>query len=116
MMELHRTHVSDPKVGRFISEDPLRFDAGPNFYSYVHNRPVNWRDPAGLFGFGATGGAGGALGVLLLGFGVNVGGGVGIFSGPSDVSAGGFVSGGGFLGGLNGEGGSFGLSPFGENP
>jgi hypothetical protein len=35
-------------VGRFASEDPLRFSAGANFYSYVHNNPVDLTDPLGL--------------------------------------------------------------------
>jgi hypothetical protein len=37
----------NPGVGRFLSEDPLRFDQGPNFYRYVQNNPLNWIDPSG---------------------------------------------------------------------
>ncbi len=43
-----RTLATD--MGRFISDDPLRFGAGDvNFYRYVGNNPLNWIDPLGLF-------------------------------------------------------------------
>lgn len=32
----------------FISEDPIGFDGGPNFYAYVKNSPVGKFDPTGL--------------------------------------------------------------------
>jgi hypothetical protein len=35
-------------VGRFISEDPIRFSAGNNFYDYVYNDPIDYVDPSGL--------------------------------------------------------------------
>lgn len=39
----------DPKQARFLSEDPLRFDAGDtNLYRYVFNSPTNYTDPTGL--------------------------------------------------------------------
>lgn len=38
----------DPTVGRFISEDPMRFFSDINFYRYVFNSPVNFIDPLGL--------------------------------------------------------------------
>jgi len=44
----YRARYYDPEVGRFISEDPLGFEAGINFYAYVNNNPVNLRDPMGL--------------------------------------------------------------------
>jgi len=35
--------------GRFLSEDPIRFNAGDqNLYRYVFNNPVNFIDPLGL--------------------------------------------------------------------
>lgn len=34
-------------TGRFLSEDPLRPNAGVNFYSYVENNPILWVDPLG---------------------------------------------------------------------
>lgn len=39
----------DPKVGRWISKDPIGFAAGDaNLYRYVGNGPTNWFDPNGL--------------------------------------------------------------------
>ncbi len=38
----------DPKIGRFISEDPIGFLVGDNFYAYVANSPPNYTDPYGL--------------------------------------------------------------------
>ena len=37
----------DPEVGRFISEDPIRFEGGVNFDAYVDNRPLRYTDPSG---------------------------------------------------------------------
>ena len=38
----------DPKVGRWLSEDPLGFDAGDgNLYRYIANDPTNATDPSG---------------------------------------------------------------------
>ena len=46
-----RARYYDPKVGRFISEDPIGFDGGDvNLYAYVLNNPVNEIDPNGLSG------------------------------------------------------------------
>jgi RHS repeat-associated protein len=44
----YRARYYDPTVGRFISEDPIGFAGGVNFYTYVHNNPINMRDPYGL--------------------------------------------------------------------
>ena len=45
----HRNRYYHPGQGRFISEDPLEFEAGdPTLYAYVHNDPVNLVDPDGL--------------------------------------------------------------------
>ncbi len=46
----YRARYYDPTIGRFISEDPLQFQAGINFYAYVNNNPVNANDPTGLAG------------------------------------------------------------------
>jgi hypothetical protein len=35
-------------VGRFISQDPIGFDGGVNYYAYVANDPVAFVDPGGL--------------------------------------------------------------------
>jgi len=43
-----RARFYDPKSGRFISPDPVRFWGGWNLYTYVNNDPVNWADPLGL--------------------------------------------------------------------
>ncbi|MBU2571886.1 MAG: RHS repeat-associated core domain-containing protein, partial [Gammaproteobacteria bacterium] len=44
----YRARYYDPFIGRFISEDPLGFNAGDvNFYVYVGNNPVNNNDPTG---------------------------------------------------------------------
>ncbi len=43
----YRARYYHPATGRFISEDPLGFSAGPNFYSYANNNPINGNDPSG---------------------------------------------------------------------
>jgi RHS repeat-associated protein len=47
-LQFSRFRYYDPGVGRFLSEDPLGFKAGANFYAYVDNRPTRYRDPLGL--------------------------------------------------------------------
>jgi len=42
-----RARYLDPSIGRFISEDPIGFKGGIDFYSYVKNRPLLLRDPDG---------------------------------------------------------------------
>src|SRR5262249_11124672 len=37
----YRARYYDPASGRFVNEDPLQFSAGPNFYAYAGNGPVN---------------------------------------------------------------------------
>jgi RHS repeat-associated protein len=44
----YRARYYDPSVGRFISEDPIRFLGGINFQRYVSNNPLNRIDPRGL--------------------------------------------------------------------
>ena len=44
----YRARYYDPKIGRFLSEDPIGFDGGVNFHAYVSNNPVNFVDPLGL--------------------------------------------------------------------
>jgi RHS repeat-associated protein len=44
----YRARYYSPEMGRFISEDPIRFEGGMNWYAYVGNRPVNAVDPLGL--------------------------------------------------------------------
>jgi RHS repeat-associated protein len=38
----------DPSIGRFLSEDPIQFQGGVDFYAYVSNNPINYADPSGL--------------------------------------------------------------------
>ena len=44
----YRARYYDPSIGRFISEDPIRFGGGINFYRYCLNNPVNLIDSLGL--------------------------------------------------------------------
>ena len=45
----YRARWYDPAVGRFISQDPIGFQAGdPNLYRYVGNAPGDGTDPNGL--------------------------------------------------------------------
>jgi RHS repeat-associated protein len=60
----YRARYYDPKMGRFISEDPIGFDTGPNFYSYVENNPVVYVDPFGEEAITATAGG---LGLVAAG-------------------------------------------------
>jgi RHS repeat-associated protein len=43
-----RARYYDSSTGRFMSEDPIRFDGGIDFYTYVSNNPTNFNDPLGL--------------------------------------------------------------------
>lgn len=44
-----RARYYDPQAGRFISEDPIGFQGGLNFYAFVKNNPVTLSDPSGLY-------------------------------------------------------------------
>jgi len=43
-----RARYLSPGTGRWSAADPLGFVAGPNFYRYVRNDPLNLTDPQGL--------------------------------------------------------------------
>ena len=43
-----RARHYQPSTGRFLSADPIEFEAGINFYVYADNDPVNQGDPSGL--------------------------------------------------------------------
>ena len=46
----YRSRYYDPAAGRFVSEDPFRYNEGwENLYSYVTNNPLNLIDPLGLW-------------------------------------------------------------------
>jgi RHS repeat-associated protein len=48
-LQFNRARYYDPSVGRFLSEDPARFNSNQlNFYSYVGNSPLTNFDPTGL--------------------------------------------------------------------
>ena len=44
----YRARHYDLSIGRFLSEDPIRFAGSSSFYLYTQNRPVNATDPTGL--------------------------------------------------------------------
>jgi RHS repeat-associated protein len=44
----YRARWYDPTVGRFVGEDPIGFNGGTNFYTYVKNQPLRFADPLGL--------------------------------------------------------------------
>ncbi len=45
----YRARYYDPATGRFLSEDPIGFKGGINFYPYVGNSVPNFSDPSGQF-------------------------------------------------------------------
>ncbi|MEI6368009.1 MAG: RHS repeat-associated core domain-containing protein, partial [Planctomycetota bacterium] len=48
-LQFNRARFYDPALGRWISQDPMGFDAGDsNLYRYVNNAPTNGTDPSGL--------------------------------------------------------------------
>jgi RHS repeat-associated protein len=44
----YRARYYDQNVGRFNSEDPIRFKGGIDFYGYVGNNPITRTDPDGM--------------------------------------------------------------------
>jgi RHS repeat-associated protein len=44
----YRARYYDPKIGRFLTEDPIGFAGGDNFYLYADINPTTLVDPFGL--------------------------------------------------------------------
>jgi RHS repeat-associated protein len=44
----YRARYYDPSMGRFLSQDLIKFDGGVNFYVYTRNNPVTFADQSGL--------------------------------------------------------------------
>jgi RHS repeat-associated protein len=69
----YRGRYYDPSLGRFLSEDPIRFSGqDANLYRYVWNAPLNLSDPYGLSPASAAwcflkGAASGAAGAVVVG-------------------------------------------------
>jgi RHS repeat-associated protein len=48
-LNFYRARYYDSSIGRFITQDPIGFNAGDtNLYRYVNNNPINLIDPLGL--------------------------------------------------------------------
>jgi len=47
-LRYYRARYYDSTASRFLSEDPLGFGVGGNFYAYVDNDPADFTDPLGL--------------------------------------------------------------------
>jgi len=48
----YRARYYDQVSGRFLSEDPVRYSGGINFYAYAKNNPISFNDP---YGWGPNG-------------------------------------------------------------
>jgi RHS repeat-associated protein len=62
----YRARYYDQTTGRFISEDPIQFRAGINFYLYVWNRATGLVDPTGKSAGGVGGTLAGVAGTLAI--------------------------------------------------
>src|SRR5213593_4691659 len=97
----YRARYYHPGLQRFISEDPIGFEGGDvNVYAYVHNSPVQYRDPSGWWGVGGVVGGNAEVGLpvfpgaaasLLYGWGLFGGGCHGVRD-EAFISVGGFAT------------------------
>jgi RHS repeat-associated protein len=101
-LQYNRARYYVAAVGRWTTEDPIRFEAGDsNLYRYVFNNSHNATDPTGNagFGFGFVFGSSVDAG-FVAGVSTQTTGGVGLFwSTQHGMTAGAFGEGGGFIGG-----------------
>jgi len=44
-----RNRFYSPRLGRFVSEDPIKLAGGVNTYAYANGNPISLRDPIGLW-------------------------------------------------------------------
>ena len=108
-MYFYRARFMDPRLGRFISRDPLGFVAGDfNILTYVGNNPINETDPLGLWTFQIGISLNGQFGPLNVNWNVGIAvdghGNIGTYdTGGLGVGAGAGVSGGVSLNGSNGD-------------
>ena len=67
-------------TGRFLQEDPLGLRTGVNRYPYVHNNPLRYVDPTGLWSIIVGGGA-----TLSAPSGIDVSAGIVVNTSPPDI-------------------------------
>ena len=48
-LQFNRARYYDPRLGRFISEDPIGLAGGLNTYAYANGAPTMYTDPLGLW-------------------------------------------------------------------
>lgn len=44
-----RARYYNPRIGRFINQDPIGFEGGPNWFVYANSNPVMFSDPSGNY-------------------------------------------------------------------
>jgi RHS repeat-associated protein len=81
----YRARYYSPRYQRFIVQDPIGLEMGPNLYSYTYNDPISLDDPSGLytfsFGFSFSGGVNGLGGMGFGGIAIDGNGNIGLYWG-----------------------------------